>query len=27
MHTIVPARIPDGGLAPYQGWLALRLAM
>jgi hypothetical protein len=27
MHTIVSARIADGALAPYDGWLALRLAM
>lgn len=27
MHTIVSLRIPDRALAPYEGWLALRLAM
>lgn len=27
MHTIVPVRIPDRALAPYDGRLALRLAM
>jgi hypothetical protein len=27
MHTVVPLRIADRALAPYEGWLALRLAM
>jgi len=26
-HTIVPAQIADRALAPYDGWLALRLEM